>query len=713
VTAGTHAATRVSSQRGSGLRLDVEGLRAVAILTVLAYHAGVPLLPGGFVGVDIFFVISGFLITGLLVREAERSGRISISRFYARRAKRLLPAAALVFVATAMGTGLLYAGSAARVFGGDIVAAAAYVVNWRLAARSVDYLAEDTGQSPVLHFWSLSVEEQYYVVWPLLAIVAILVARRWGHSIRAAMGVGLVLIIVPSFTWALYQVHVDPARAFFVTPTRMWELGIGAAVALAAPMLKRMTRRTAQVVGGVGGAAVMASLVVLNDAMAWPGLVTALPVVGTAAVIAAGGALPRNAASLVLGIRPLVWVGAISYSLYLWHWPILVLAGEAFGPLRVWHKVVLCLVAFVPAYVSLKLVENPVRFSEGLARSARKALLMGGVLTLVGVGAGVGVIAAHANTIPPATGPRTSDSQLWGAAALGDDPATSRVGDPAAVPTTIIPAPADAPDDLPSAYEKGCQGQPDDAEPVVCEAGDPNGTTSILAVGDSKLLQYYDALDALGKKHSWRIRFITKSSCPWLSGTPLIHGEPYEACAAVNAAVEQRIARNHPDVVLTSGGRVDLVGAEGHTRHALSEALAAAWTSAERAGSHVVVLLDNPQPRLKGAVFDCVAAHPTSPTACAYDRREAIQKSAAPAQVAAADAAIGVSTVTVTDYVCPRSRCAAVIGGVLVLRQGSHLTNTYVSSLVDVLDSRLTRAVRDENVDIGPTTLGLSTNTAD
>ena len=702
MTAGTHAATGVASQRGSGLRLDVEGLRAVAILAVLAYHASLPFLPGGFVGVDIFFVISGFLITGLLVREAERSGRISIARFYARRAKRLLPAAALVFVATAIGTGVLYAGSAARVFGGDIVAAAAYVVNWRLAARSVDYLAEDTGQSPVLHFWSLSVEEQYYVVWPLLAIVAILVARRWGHSIRAAMGVGLVLIVVPSFAWALYQVHVDPARAFFVTPTRMWELGIGAAVALAAPVLARMARRTAQVVGGVGGAAVMASLVVLNDAMAWPGLVTALPVVGTAAVIAAGGALPRNAASLVLGIRPLVWVGAISYSLYLWHWPILVLAGEAFGPLRVWHKVVLCLVAFVPAYVSLKLVENPVRFSEGLARSARKALLMGGVLTLVGVGAGVGVIAAHANTIPPATGPPTSDSQLWGAAALGDDPATSPAGDPAAVPATIIPAPADAPDDVPSGYSKGCQATATTATPKFCDYGDPNGGTHIVVLGDSKMFQYAGALDIIGREHGWRITTAIKSACSWTAQTATYHDAPYVSCGEFNARVLDYLTEDPPDFVLTSGSPYPVWGAD--TTDALrAEGLAEQWHRTQATGAQVIVLVETPRPTASRPVYECVTTNRDNPSVCAFDRAHAVEVSAAPSQVLAADAVDGVAVVSISDYVCPRSRCAPVIGGVLVYRQGSHMTNSYAQSLVPILGARLAAVIDNGDQRVGPT----------
>ncbi|HEV6955624.1 MAG TPA: acyltransferase, partial [Promicromonospora sp.] len=211
---------------GPGFRPDIEGLRAVAIGLVLLYHGGLDQLTGGFVGVDVFFVISGFLITGLLIRELEKSGRISLPRFYARRAKRLLPATALVLVVTAVLTWLTVSVIEWRTFGLDIVSAAAYVVNWRLAARSVDYLAEDVGVSPVQHFWSLAVEEQFYIVWPLLLVViAWWVRRRATARLRAVMTAGILLIAVPSFAYSIYLTQANPSAAFFVTPTRLWEMG--------------------------------------------------------------------------------------------------------------------------------------------------------------------------------------------------------------------------------------------------------------------------------------------------------------------------------------------------------------------------------------------------------------------------------------------------------------------------------------------------------
>jgi len=702
-----HRPGRTVAEARRGLRLDVEGLRAVAILAVLAYHAGLPFLPGGFAGVDIFFVISGYLITGLLVREAERDGRISLSRFYARRAKRLLPAAAVVFVVTAIGTALVFAGSQARVFGGDITAAAAYVVNWRLAARSVNYLAQDTGQSPVLHFWSLSLEEQYYFVWPLLAIFAIVVARKLNRSARVAMAVGLLGVIgIPSFVYALYLAHSNAAVAFFVTPTRMWELAVGAAVALGTPLIVRLRRHYAQALALAGAIAMAVTLLVLHDTVTWPGIPTLLPVLGTAAVLTAGVADPRTFVGRLLGIRPMVWVGALSYSLYLWHWPILVLANGWLGDLRISQKSMLVVFAVIPAYLSMRFIENPVRFSPRFAARARPALLMGLSLTLVGVGAGFAVAAVH----PPTTSPVAHvtsipdvEATLVGAMVLGTHPLTSPAGDPNIVPGSISPDPPDAPDDVPSAYAKGCQAQPPDIEPIVCVAGDPNGDVRIAAVGDSKLLQYYDALDLIGKSRGWRIEFMTKSACSWTADTIELDGAPYTECSAFDQAVLATIQASPFDFVLTSGSPYRISGRATTTDEERAKGLATAWEEAAATGATVVVLAEPPRPVEKPAVFDCVDKHRSDPGACAYDRADGVDRSAVRSQLLAAGMVPGTRVVSVSDYVCPQASCAPVIGNVLVLRQGSHMTNTYAVTLAPVLGERLARAIVEGDELVGPT----------
>ncbi|MGB7449421.1 MAG: acyltransferase, partial [Ornithinimicrobium sp.] len=371
-------ASRTGVVRPTGYRPDIEGMRAVAIGLVLWYHAGLPFLPGGFVGVDVFFVISGFLITGLLIKELELQGRISLPRFYARRAKRLLPATAVVLVATAALTWLTQPVVQWRAFGVDIVGAALYIVNWVLAGRAVDYLAEDVGVSPVQHFWSLAVEEQFYIVWPLLLIlVGWWVAKRPGARLRPVMLAGILVVIVPSFVWSVYQTGANPERAFFVTTTRLWELGVGAFVAIGSTVWTRVPRLVAIPLGWLGLGAVVLSGMMVSAETAWPGYAALLPTLGSAAVIVAGFTSGPAGPAGLLGLRPAVWVGGLSYSLYLWHWPLLISAEAQWGELSAVQGLAVAVSSAVPAYLSYRFVENPLRFAKPLSRSHPLTLSLG------------------------------------------------------------------------------------------------------------------------------------------------------------------------------------------------------------------------------------------------------------------------------------------------------------------------------------------------
>ena len=233
-----------------------------------------------------------------------------MTRFYARRARRLLPGASVVLVVTAMLMWLTASSVDRRTFGTDIVAAATYVENWFLAARSVDYLAEGTAASPVQHYWSLSVEEQFYVVWPLLLLVVVLVAQRRRWNIRALMGAGLALIVLPSLFWSVFATATSPQNAYFITTTRLWELGAGALIAVTAGLWVKIPAIVAQTLGWLGLAAIVGSALLFTSSTPWPGFFALLPVLGTAAVIVAGTVDQRGAARL-LGLRPLIWIGGL------------------------------------------------------------------------------------------------------------------------------------------------------------------------------------------------------------------------------------------------------------------------------------------------------------------------------------------------------------------------------------------------------------------
>jgi peptidoglycan/LPS O-acetylase OafA/YrhL len=317
MTDGMVTAVRVKvppEHRMSRFRVDVQGLRAVAVMLVLLYHAGVPWAPGGYIGVDVFFVISGFLITGLIVREVNSTGRMRLARFYARRARRLLPATALVLVFVALMTIVVLPATRWQSIAGDLAAASLYVVNWTMAARSVDYLQQGAAASPVQHFWSLAVEEQFYVVWPVLIVILLVMLRRFGRKVRAAgLLSGILLITVPSFVWSVLMTASDPARAYFVTTTRLWELGIGAVIAVGAAALVRIPDRVRAVIGWAGLAVIVYAAGWFTDATPFPGWAALAPTLGSAAILVAG--LGKSN-----GLAPLRWpimqdIGALSYSL--------------------------------------------------------------------------------------------------------------------------------------------------------------------------------------------------------------------------------------------------------------------------------------------------------------------------------------------------------------------------------------------------------------
>lgn len=342
-------------------RPDVEGLRAVAILLVVLYHAGVPRITGGFVGVDVFFVISGFVITGLLLRERNGTGRTSVLSFYARRCRRIIPAATVtilvaVFFAYVL-IGIVSGGSSAN----DGRWAAVFLSNFHFEAVGTNYFTATLPPSPLQNFWSLSVEEQFYLVYPTLFLIVASIRGRL--SLRQRMTIVLAFAIVVSFWSSVSQTASNPAAAYFSPFTRAWELALGALVAVGTQWLRHLPTRIAAVISWAGAAAVIFAALEFNAATAYPGSLVAVPVVGAAMVIAGGASAPRAGAEWLLSLRPLQWLGRRSYSLYLWHWPILIIAAERVGKssLSVGDNLLLVLVAMAVAMASYAVIENPIR----------------------------------------------------------------------------------------------------------------------------------------------------------------------------------------------------------------------------------------------------------------------------------------------------------------------------------------------------------------
>jgi len=674
----------------SRFRPDIEGLRAIAVGSVLLWHAGVPGIPGGFVGVDVFFVISGYLMTNLLVRELEQRGHISFRGFYARRAKRLLPAASFTLAWVAILTILLLPKIRWAEVGKDIVASGLYGINWRLANGSVDYLAAHAAPSPVQHFWSLAVEEQFYFIWPLvLAVIGVLARRR--ASKRGPVIVGLCLIAIPSFLWSVYYTAAAPEKAYFVTTTRLWELAVGGLVAVLAPTLLRVLRpAVAAALGWLGLAAVAVTILVLESSAPFPGAIAAVPILGTAAVIAVGPSAGRHGPVAVLRAPVMQFLGKLSYSLYLWHWPILVVAAAVLldkpGSLDPWRGLLVVCLSIIPAWISFRLVEEPVRRRRPSPTSPHTwPLRLGLACTILSVVAGLGVYTASSVVNRPL---KMVAGQKYGAEVLPDQPRGAPQGEPVDNPGRFLPGITAVRNDIPSVYADGCHVK-DNNSPVAkgCTYGNRNGSFTVAVVGDSHAAQWVPTFQALAKTKGWRVLAYTKSGCPLADETvPLGKDErPYVGCDGWNKDVTSKLLAAKPDVVVTSATEYPVMDGTTVLGKQVSDSrmvngIRRSWARLTSAGIRVLAVADTPRPGFDMA--DCVSSHEGHLTACALPRTKAFKLAGSTVNKAAAGQK-DVRLVDLGDFICPDTRCAPVIGHVMVYRDTDHLTATYARTLAD------------------------------
>ena len=411
-------------------RADIEGLRAIAVIAVLLFHGDLGPFSGGYVGVDVFFVVSGFLITHLLVRDLTADGVRALPTFWARRVRRLLPASCLVIVATLLVARSLFDPVVLRSLAGDATAAGLFVVNFVFAGREGDYFAAELAPSPLLHFWSLAVEEQFYVIWPIVLLTVVRVGRRRTPALLALIG-GLW---VASFLASVIISPTNGSWAFYLLPTRAWELLTGAALAIAGPpMADRLLPHVRSAIGWLGVGGVMSAFLFLGTRTDFPGWIALWPVAATAAIVFAGIDSVAHGPERLLSWPPLVWIGRRSYGIYLWHWPTLVLAAAAAGPLSVGQRVATLIGTVGLAAVTYTVIENPVRYSARLAGRPSRALLVGAALVLVVATAATGTFDSRTTVTAEAIAP---PARIVVPDALADTPISPATPDdsPPAVP---------------------------------------------------------------------------------------------------------------------------------------------------------------------------------------------------------------------------------------------------------------------------------------
>ena len=718
--------TAVTPARESrhAFRPDIEGLRALALVAVLGYHAAVPGMTGGYVGVDVFFVISGYLITGLLFREAFTTGRIRLDEFYSRRARRLLPSAGLVLAAVCLAALLLVGPLSRTDLYHDVLAAALSVANWRFISEQTNYLAAGQAPSPLLHFWSLAVEEQFYLVWaPLCALLAWLLTRRVADPARRRRLLrlsltGLTLVAtVASLVLCLRWSQDSVSLAYLGTPSRVWQFGVGALIALLPTGLPTglpsglssglPTRLSARVPGSLtaplralcgwaGFAAILLAVFRYTTATPYPGTAALLPTLGAAAVILAGvpgraGAegtdgTARGAAGYgvgrLLGARAPRAVGRLSYNLYLWHWPILVLVGDRYGWALSWPaKAALTLAAVLPAAATMRWVERPLRSSRVVVELPRRGLSLGfssvtipvvlaltaGAMTLHSLGSATPVNTAG---LPP--GAVTGTSLLVGGAkAVGSG--------------NVVPTPIQARNDFPP--DGACEVPPAAVTSPPCLFGDTGSGHRIVLLGDSHAGQWFSAMLGIAASRHDALEELVKQGCPLaqLTVTNPQLGRTYTECGVWRANVLARL-RSEP--------KPDLIVVASLNRYAADQTpaeqakLLAAWngtlTPLRALGVPIVYLQDTPVPGTD--IPACVSDHQDTLGDCAVPRSQALWPDPLAGAIAAGQEP-GVQTVGVNDVLCPAggSSCPAVLDRILLYRDTAHLTN----AAVVVLEPRL------------------------
>ena len=719
----------------TGFRPDIEGMRALAVGVVVLYHAHFFGLTGGFIGVDVFFVLSGFLITRLILGEMATTGRLSLRTFWARRARRLLPASALVVVVTAVASHRILPPLTQASVATDVVAAGTFTSNFVFAGRLGGYFGAQLGAStpsPLLHFWSLAVEEQFYLVWPPLLVLLTNRPRQYRRLLLGVIGV----LGLASALFAIWLTPRAPSWAFYLLPTRMGELLAGAVLAVLGTQVLRVGASLRAGMAWAGLAVITIAVFSFDETMPWPGSAVLVPVIATMAVIVGGSvtSLPW-APSRLLRTTPLQWLGRHSYALYLWHWPVLVLAEAAAGHSLSWPtRVVAIGLAVALSSLSLKLVEDPVRHARGLAAVPQRSLALGAALLLVVVGSGLwmrsaipsldgGEVAAAPQLstldVVPGSAPSTSTAvaaaatttvvvATTGAATTTIAPTTSVVD-----PELVLPGPpsgelqslvssmqqllitASAPAPVPSnlrpslgaarerafPYTQGCVNVGVNPRLQPCEFGVAGGARTIVLYGDSHAVQWFEPLQQIALARGDRLVLLAKGGCPVTDvevATPVLR----HTCPPYRDAAIDWIDREQPDVVIVSNSYTQY----GDSSEAWAAGADATMARLAAVAPNLVVIGDNPSADVDPPA--CLSGNTGDTSACATSREEAVRFDRISGEFVAAEAH-GATFIDTTDWFCTPTTCPTVIGDLLVLRDETHLTPPMAEFLTPLFEAAL------------------------
>ena len=716
-----------------GFRRDIEGLRALAVGSVLLYHAHLLGFRGGYIGVDVFFVLSGFLITRLLAGEVARTGSISLRGFWARRVRRLLPASTLVLLATVVAARFIVDPLTRGFITRSALAAAGFAANLLFWSRG-GYSHVDLPE-PLLHFWSLAVEEQFYVFWPLL----LLCAARLTSNFRRSVAVLSVAVGAVSLWLCIWQTPKRESFTFYWLPTRAWELLAGALLAVAPATQLRRAPFLRAILGWAGLAVLVLGWFTYGDpAQSFPGYRALLPVLATCAVIV-GGVHASEGPERLLALPPLQWIGRHSYAIYLWHFPLLVLAEAGWGPLPWGTRAALLVASLLLAAISLVVVEQPVRANRWLAARPGSSLALGAGLVVVALSAtllidtrtGVGVnngdaapptlatlattsaqvssstapissgtaapqstditpsSAVSASSVPPTTlaststteAPRSATNQPSVVAlAQANRPLIDQAIANELLPSNLEPPLERAFDEKPVVYTDGCMLSDGQTTPKPCEYGDVTSSTVVVLFGDSHAAQWFPAFEATAIKHHWKLVLVGKKHCPFAEVAQAEERYTRE-CYGWRRKAIARIAEIRPEIVVLAQ-----YWYAGPTWSTYRLGVERTIKSLQESSGRVVMMGDVPRQRYM--IPTCVAAHSENVSACMADRATAIN-----AQRADVDAVAvrnrKADRVLPDDWLCGDVRCPVLIGNILLYRDDNHLSPAGAALLTPYIEAML------------------------
>lgn len=606
---------------------QIQALRALAALLVVIYHAKIT--TGGYIGVDIFYVISGYLITGILLRELDKTGTLSLKSFYLRRIKRLLPTSFSILIVTALAAWYLYPSPMRAELGKDIAAAGAYISNYLFAFWQMDYQNLSAIPPVVVHYWSLAVEEQFYLFWPFIVIA---LYKKGG---RRGVGIGIAAITVASFLFSLFQTSAAPIWAFYSLPTRAWELGVGALILYIPTRIKFSSNYM-----WIAFALFLYGVLAFRDSTPFPGTAALVPVFATAIAIAAAKSWPP-VLDAIGKHRVVQWLGEISYPLYLWHWPLLVIPAVYLGRgLHIYERFICVLATLLLAHYTHKFIEEPLRH----ATLAPRTIIRSGVIaTAITLSLGLAISLSSSDLISLKDGTSVSLTQIMKKPVVYDDACHVNNGE------TVSPD---------------------------CTYGTIGAAKKIVLFGDSHAAQWFPTLERLAREEGFELISLTKSACPGPAVKKVETGAYKNSdCSAWRSYAFKRIASLKPAAVIVSGFQHFEIP-KGYASRASwwREGEAKTFASLKGSSPHIIYISDTPHPQRD--IPSCIAAgridrcNSTKPS-------EAIFTS-------------GYQKINPTPWLCTRS-CPAIISGTVAYRDASHLTVDIAKNLAPQLLEALKR----------------------